>query len=85
MTLTIELTPEKEKVLRREAARRGMPIADYAKAILEDRLPDGKAATSADPEDRARAFQEWAESHNINNPLLAEEALRRDNIHKEPG
>ena len=81
MTLTIELelTPEQEKALRREAARRGLPVVDYAAALLEKHLPRATAAavSAADPQDRAGAFREWAASHNINNPLLAEEAPLR--------
>ena len=41
MTLTIQLAPEKEKALREEAARRGVSIEEYAKALLEESLPVG--------------------------------------------
>jgi len=77
MTLTLELTPEQEKALRKEAARRGLPIADYVAALLDRHAPGVRAATAAaDPQDRAGAFREWAAGHNVNNPLLAEEASR---------
>ena len=74
MVLMIELSPEKERALRREAARRGVPVAEYARALLEDRLPDAKS--DASPEDRSATFRDWAASHNIDNPLLAEEERR---------
>jgi hypothetical protein len=60
MALTIELRPEKEDVLRDVAARRGLPPEEYARELLERSLP--RTAARA-PEERARAFQEWADSH----------------------
>ena len=80
MTLTIELdlTPEQEKALHAQAVRRGLSVADYAAALLEKQLPRPSAAAgaSADSGDRAVAFQEWASSHHIDNPLLAEGSTR---------
>ena len=73
MVLTIELSPEKEKALRREAARSGVSPSQYAKALLEDRLPEGEPAAADSAEGRSATFREWAASHNINNPALAEE------------
>lgn len=43
MTIIIELSPEKENTLRQEAARHGLPMNDYARALVERHLP-------ADPE-----------------------------------
>ena len=81
MTLTIELeiTPEQEKALRSEALRRGLPVAEYAAALLEKHLPRANAAavSAADPQDRSGEFREWAASHNMNNPLLEEATLRQ--------
>jgi hypothetical protein len=85
MTLTIELdlTPEQEQALHAQAVRRGLSIADYAAALLEKHLPRAGAAgpsaassAAADSQDRAAAFREWAESHNMDNPQLAEDSSR---------
>ena len=86
LTVEIELTPEQERALRTEAVRRGVTMADYAAALLEKHLPRPSASSGAsDPQDRAGAFREWAESHNIDNPLLAEDAIkRRQNVPKIP-
>jgi hypothetical protein len=41
MTLTIELSPELERRLAEEAARRGQQAGEFARAVLEERLaPD---------------------------------------------
>jgi hypothetical protein len=36
MTLTLDLPPELEARLRDEAARRGVPVEDYAVQVLQD-------------------------------------------------
>ncbi len=35
MTLTIEVAPEKEAILRAKAARRGLPLNDYVREVVE--------------------------------------------------
>jgi predicted transcriptional regulator len=47
MTLTIDLPPELERRLQEEAARRGQAPADFARAVLEDRLMDRNRAAMA--------------------------------------
>ena len=39
MTITIELSPEKENTLREQAARHGLAMNDYARALVERHLP----------------------------------------------
>jgi hypothetical protein len=39
MSITIEVAPNAEKVLRKEARRRGLSVPDYAKTIIEEHLP----------------------------------------------
>jgi hypothetical protein len=72
MMLSIEITPETEKALRKEAARCGVSLVQYARALLEERLPNAGAAASTNAEERSATFREWAETHNIDNPALAE-------------
>ena len=78
LTIELDMTPEQERALRGEALRRGRPVAEYAAALLEKHLPAPPGApAAADPGDRSSAFREWAAGHNVDNPLLAEEALVR--------
>lgn len=37
------------------------------------------------PQERARAFRAWAESHSDNSPLLSDEAISRESIYGERG
>jgi len=35
----------------------------------------------ASPEERAKAFQEWAESHRLDTPILSDKAISRESIY----
>lgn len=72
MMLSVEITPETEKALRKEAARCGVSLTQYARALLEERLPNARTDASPGPQERSATFREWADSHNIDNPALAE-------------
>jgi hypothetical protein len=88
MTLTIELPPELERRLAEEAARHGQAPAEFVRAVVEEKLavaPHTSGAKLANPQERARAFREWAESHSRDTPLLSEEAIRRESIYGERG
>jgi hypothetical protein len=52
MTLTIELDPEKEKVLRQEATRRGVSVETYARGLVEQHLPANGAVSGEEDSDR---------------------------------
>lgn len=82
MTLTIELTPDAERVLRRAAARRGMGATDLARELLEEQLEtedqEGQApATGAELVAYWQAegvFGAWAERTDIpDSPTYARE------------
>ncbi|WLT40528.1 hypothetical protein NON20_25130 (plasmid) [Synechocystis sp. B12] len=40
---------------------------------------------TATPEERAKFFEEWAESHQRGAPLLSDEAISRESIYGERG
>ena len=40
---------------------------------------------TATPQERAKAFREWAESHPHNSPILSDEAISRESIYGERG
>lgn len=39
----------------------------------------------ASPEEKAKVFQEWANSHRLNTPILSDEAISRESIYGERG
>lgn len=83
MTLTLELTPEMERQLQQEAARRGQETQTYALSLLQSALPEPSYETRT-PEERNRVFLEWVGSHvDTSAPPIPLEALRRENMYED--
>jgi hypothetical protein len=61
MTLIIELPPELEERLQREAAEHGLPATEFARALLEERLVETPAPAEVLP-DVPRATAEEIET-----------------------
>jgi hypothetical protein len=57
MTLTIELSPEQEAIIRQQAARHGLEPAEYILSLVDEAiLFDGfEPVADTDPQERAEA------------------------------
>jgi hypothetical protein len=87
MAVTIKLTPDAEAALRREAARRGMGAAEFARTLLEEQLEREQRsavprapATGADVVAYWRAegvLGAWADRTDITDSVSYARALRR--------
>lgn len=67
MTLTLKLPPEIEQSLHEDAKRRGLSLENYALEILRqnsDYPVNSMAFYSMPPEERAKDFLTWANSHH---------------------
>lgn len=67
MTLSIQLPPEIERSLNENARRRGLSLENYALEILklDAAYPvDSTLFYSKSPEERAKDFLTWANSHH---------------------
>jgi hypothetical protein len=87
-TIVLDLTPATESLLREEAARYGQDPAEYAKAIVEDKLrPIARPFyATATKEEWRQAFLEWIDSHrDIVALSLPAEAFRREYIYEDRG
>ena len=87
MSLTIELAPEVEARLRREAEARGVDPAEYAGQLIQLQLPTpeqvvGSRSAELSPDEWIRQFHEWAETHR-NLPPLPPEAFERASFYDE--
>lgn len=81
MTVTLELKPEIEARLAKQAADEGISVEEYIQRILEVAFV---TPTPAAPEERARIFEEWLKSHShIKAVLLSDEDISRENIYRE--
>ena len=82
MTIIVEIKPETQTELSRQAAARGIDISVYAAKLLEEaaHLPSPSNRLTADQLDEA--LEELAQfSHKI--PLLPDEAFSRESMYQD--
>jgi len=85
MTLTLELSPEREAALKAHAQARGMSVEEW---LLELTKPTGPAAARSlqdelTPEEWVRQFNAWVEGHDRTTPPLSDEAISRESIYPD--
>ena len=85
MDLTIELSDEKGAALKAHAEARGLTVEQWLTQLVEQCVPRRSIAhlQKTDPEEWARQFHEWAESHSRSTPLLSDEAISRESIYPD--
>jgi hypothetical protein len=90
MPSTLELPPEVAAKIAVQAAERGVPIEEYVRLLVAEQ--EGKVESrptpsrqTPNPQERARLWREWAESHDPDTPLLSDEAISRESIYQERG
>ena len=85
MTLTLELSPEREAALKAQAQARGMSVEQWLLELAEQIAPSTSIAhlQKTNPKEWARQFHEWAESHDRTTPLLSDEAISRESIYPD--
>jgi hypothetical protein len=84
MTIQIELRPEIEAELAAQAQKKGVPVIQYVQRILEQHVPGLPLESAMTPEQRAKAFDDWADSfpYRRSTPLSAD-AISRDSLYQE--
>jgi hypothetical protein len=82
MTIIVEIKPEVQLALSRQAAARGTDVSAYAAELLEE-AAQGRAERKALSEDQLdRTLQELAQfSHKI--PALPDEAFSRESLYRD--
>lgn len=91
MTVTIELKPETEKRLAKEADKKGMPIETFIEVFIEDNLEETEISEqeksfseTATTDEWLAEFHKWIDSHKDKNyPSIPDEALRRENMYED--
>jgi hypothetical protein len=81
--LRIELSPEREAALRTRAQSLGLSVEDWLLSLVEQAVPATSIAhlQKTDPEEWARQFRAWADSHDPNTPVLSEAAMSRESLY----
>lgn len=90
MTLTINLDPDLETRLLREAEQHGLTADEYVRRLLEQQLPSRQEGTKSlwntlTPDEWRRAFDEYLSSHDPTKPPLPPEAFERAGFYGERG
>jgi hypothetical protein len=85
MTVTIDLSPERETVLKAQAQARGLTIEEWLLELADQYAPAASIAhlQKTDPAEWARHFDAWVNSHDPKTPVLSEEAMSRDSIYPD--
>ena len=79
MTIQMKLKPEIEAELKARAQENGLPLIQYVQRILEQHVPAQEGESVMTAQDRAKAFQDWAESFpNRRTTPLPDDALSRE-------
>jgi len=83
MTVQIELKPEIEAMLKAQARRNGLPLSQYVQHILEQQVQGQPVESAMTPEEKAKAFQDWAESFpSRRNAPLSDDAISREAFYR---
>lgn len=84
MSIKIELRPEIEAELAAQARKEGVPIIQYVQRILEQHVPGLPLETAMTPEQRAKAFDDWAEDFPYRRSApLSDDAIGRDSFYQK--
>jgi hypothetical protein len=80
MTVTVELNPEVEAGLSALARAKGVPLQVFLRSLLE-LFAAPTAGAELTPEQKANAFEQWADSFP-EVPVLSDEAMSREAIYR---
>ena len=85
MTVTLILPPEKEAAFQAQAQARGLTVEQWMLELADQSVQPVSIAhlQRTDPEEWARQFRAWADSHDPNTPVLSDEAMSRESIYPD--
>lgn len=86
MNLTIELSEVQAAILKARAEAEGLTVERWFQKIAEQHVPPQSIAhlQRTNPQEWARRFHEWAESHDRTTPLLNDRSISRESIYPDP-
>jgi hypothetical protein len=85
VTVTIEIPEDRAARFKEQAQARGMRVDQWLLELAEQNAPAKSIShlQKTDPQEWARQFHEWAESHDRTTPLLSDEAVSRESIYSD--
>ena len=85
MTVTLNLPPEKEAVFKARARARGLSAEQWMLELAEQSVQSVSIAhlQRTNPQEWARYFDAWVDSHDPDTPVLSDEAMSRESIYPD--
>jgi hypothetical protein len=85
MTVTLDLPPEKEAAFNAQARARGLSLEQWMLEVADQSVQPFSTAhlQKTNPQEWARQFRDWADSHDPNIPVLSDEAMSRESIYPD--
>jgi hypothetical protein len=86
MTVTFNLSPEREAAFKAQAQARGLSLEQWMLEVAEQHVQPLSIVhlQKANPQEWARHFDAWVDSHDPNTPVLSDEAMSRESIYPDP-
>ncbi len=82
--MTVTLKPDLEEALTARAQAEGLSTDEFVNRELEKVVATTESGPKLTPEERARLWEEWLNSHDyIKAPPLSDEAISRESIYRE--
>jgi hypothetical protein len=85
MTVILTLPPEKEAAFQAQAQALGLTVEQWMVELADQSVQPVSIAhlQRTDPEEWARHFDAWVNSHDPNTPVLSDEAMSRESIYPD--
>jgi hypothetical protein len=85
MTVTLNLPAEKEAAYQAQARARGLSLEQWMLELAEQSVQPVSIAhlQRTDPQEWARQFDAWVDSHDPDTPVLSDEAMSRESIYPD--
>ncbi len=80
--MAVTLKSELEEELTARAKAEGLTTEEFVNRELEKLVTSASAKSKLTPEERARLWEEWLESHSVAGPPLSDYAVSRESIYK---
>jgi hypothetical protein len=86
MTVTLDLPPEKEATFKAEARSRGLSLEQWMLEAADQHVQPIALAhlQKINPQEWARHFDAWVDSHRPDIPVLTDDAMSRESIYPDP-
>jgi hypothetical protein len=81
--MAVTLKPDLEEELAARAQAEGLSTEEFVNRELEKLVGSMPQSPTLTPEERARRWREWLESHSVGGPPLSDYAVSRESIYGE--